>query len=207
MRSKYFTITLAVLLASLALPAFAGKAGSGGTPLTASFAGKGGYGVSGDPLYTNAETSTLGCYFGVSNTHAILGTYNTGRTLRFQFGADATDALSNAVSLPSLFDAEVDFDGINQWGSFLNMGIGTTAGMKVYLQFYYGRETYELEYGQLAARRLSATQWILTTDYLEYAANAGVFQSSSARLNVIRRNRRTFFGNVSMPITFTVTLK
>jgi hypothetical protein len=202
MRSKYFTITLAILLASMALPAFAGKGGSGGIPAVASFGSRGGAGVTGDDNYTNAVPGTLGCYLGVNSTHAILGTYNTGRTLHFEF--DPTNVAFQKSGLPASFDAEVDFDGINQWGGFTNMGIGTTAGMHVYLQFYVGGNTYELDYPQLAAYRMNATQWLLTTEWFEYTPIA---QSSSATLNVFRRRSRTTMGQVSMPITFTMTLK
>jgi hypothetical protein len=202
MRSKYFSALLAILTVTLALPALAGKAGNGGIPTVSSFQSRGGAGVTGDPSYSNGETSTLGSYFGVNGTHAILGTYNTSRTLHFEF--DTNNVAWQKSGLPASFDANVDFDGINQWGAFTSQGNGSTAGMKVYLQFYWNNNTYQLEYGQLASYRMNSTQWLLTTEWFEYTPIA---QSSSAILSVFRRNRQTTFGGVSMPITFTMTLK
>jgi hypothetical protein len=137
-----------------------------------------------------------------------LVTYNKGRTFHFSFDPDSP-ALA-AAGLPSELDAEVDFFGINQWGRFREMANGTTARVVADLEFHCcgpSPTTYELEYSSLCVTRVDDFTWIVSSDFSHIQGNPGFDASPVASLNIIRRNKQTPYGLVSMPIRFTVTLQ
>jgi hypothetical protein len=49
--------------------------------------------------------------------------------------------------------------------------------------------------------------WIVSSDFSHIQGNPGFDASPVASLNIIRRNKQTPYGLVSMPIRFTVTLQ
>jgi hypothetical protein len=203
MRSRLLTAAT-VVLCFASVPLFAAKA----TPLVASFLAHGGTtGVSDDgvPTYNNGA-SGVQCYFGVNGRDVDLVTYNTPRTLHFDFDASSAAFQASGITQSS-FNAEVDIFGINYFGPYRTMAVGTTAQVQMDLEFYVGRITYELDYSSLAAYRVSETEWLITSDASDIDGFPGFSASPTASLNVIRRKSVTKFGNVTMPIRFMVTIK
>ena len=202
----------------VALSLVAGIAWSKGKPgnattLNAVMSTSGSTGVfdDGDPNYNNG-TDAVQVYFGVGGKDLDLVTYDTGRTMEFVFDQSSPVVLSaQAAGLPvGDFNAEMDFFGINYFGRYRDMGIGTTAQVQADLEFHIGGPnptTFELEYPSLAVMRLSATEWLVTTDPADIPGDPGFQASSSALLNMIRRRKQTTYGTVSMPIRFTVTIQ
>lgn len=198
-----------VLVVAMAVPAFGAK----GTPLVATFqplTTATGVTHDGNPVYTHGVDSVQ-CYFGVAGKDVDLVTYNTPRSLLFVF--DPSNAAFQASGITtyngglSTFNAENDLFGINYWGPYQNMTIGTTAQVQMDLEFYVGRITYEIDYSSLAVMRLSADTWLVTSDPNDIPGFPGFTASSTGSLNVIRRKSVTKFGPVSMPIRFEVKLK
>jgi len=202
----------------VALSLVAGIAWSKGKPgnattLNAVMSTSGSTGVfdDGDPNYNNG-TDAVQVYFGVGGKDLDLVTYDTGRTMEFVFDQSSPVVQSaQAAGLPvGDFTAEMDFFGINYFGRYRDMGIGTTAQVQADLEFHIGGPnptTFELEYPSLAVMRLSATEWLVTTDPADIPGDPGFQASSSALLNMIRRRKQTTYGTVSMPIRFTVTIQ
>jgi len=202
----------------VALSLVAGIAWSKGKPgnattLNAVMSTSGSTGVfdDGDPNYNNG-TDAVQVYFGVGGKDLDLVTYDTGRTMEFVFDQSSPVVQSaQAAGLPvGDFNAEMDFFGINYFGRYRDMGIGTTAQVQADLEFHIGGPnptTFELEYPSLAVMRLSATEWLVTTDPADIPGDPGFQASSSALLNMIRRRKQTTYGTVSMPIRFTVTIQ
>lgn len=204
MRSRLLTGALVVLCSVVSVPIFAAKA----TPLVASFLSHGGTtGVSDDgvPTYSDGAAGVQ-CYFGVNGKDVDLVTYNTPRTLHFDFDPASPALLASGITQSS-FNAESDLFGINYFGPYRTMGVGTTAQVQMDLEFYVGRITYELDYSALAAYRISETQWLITSEASDLPGYPGFSPSSTSSLNVIRRKSVTKFGAVTMPIRFTVTIK
>jgi hypothetical protein len=189
-----------VLLAVTA--AFAGK----GIPLAATFLPQSSYGVSSDanPIYSNG-VNRVQVYLTSGGGTVDLITYGTGRKLTFAF--DPSSSAWEASGLPQLSQAEVDLYGINFYGPFSSMGIGTTALLKTSLQFKSGGSTYELAYPSLAVKRKSADTWLITSDRSDIGYDPGFDASDSADLGVFRKRSRADFGTVNMPIHFEVQLK
>ena len=129
----------------------------------------------------------------------------TGRKLTFAF--DPSSSAFQASGLPQNSQAEVDLYGINFYGPFSSMGVGTTALLKTSLQFKSGGSTYELAYPALAVKRTAADTWLITSSEAEVGGNPGFDISDAADLGVFRKRSRADFGTVSMPIHFYVTLK
>lgn len=207
-RSRLVSVLTLVCLALLtATLATAAKKGSGSaTPLTATWSTPAGFGVhdDGNPVYDHG-TSGVQCYFGVNGRDANLVTYNTPRRLQFSFDSSST-AWQNS-GLAQDFLAEVDLFGINYFGPYRTMGVGTTAQVQMDLEFKVGRLTYELDYPSLAAMRLSETEWLITSDPADIPGFPGFTVSDLASLNVIRRRSQETFGAVNMPIRFVVVMK
>ena len=168
----------------------------------------------GDVNYNNGA-SGVQVYFGVGGKDLDLVTYNTGRTMEFVFDQSSPVVQSaQAAGLPvGNFTAEMDFFGINYWGRYRDMTIGTTAQVQADLEFHIGGPsptTFELEYPSLAAKRISETQWVVTSDKDDAifgGGNPGFDASPTALLNIVRRRKQTSYGTVSMPIRFTVTVQ
>jgi hypothetical protein len=191
----------AVLLASATL-VFA----LSGVPLRTMWMNPDNYGVGSDAnvFYENG-VSKVQNYFGTGGGNVVLVTYSTGRKLTFQF--DPTSASWQASHLPQTVAAEVDLYGINFYGPFQSMAVGTTAQLQTTLQFKVGGNTYELWYPSLAAMRTGTNTWLITSDPNDIPGFPGFTASSSANLSVFRKRSRTTFGSVSMPIRFEVNLK
>jgi hypothetical protein len=194
-------------LFGLATYAYAARA----TPLVATFLDNltfTGAGVSddGNPVYTDGSGGVR-CYFGVNGRDVDLVTYNSGRTLNFTF--DPNSPGFKASGLPASFNAESDLFGINYFGPYRTMGVGTTAQVQMDLEFHVGSppQTFELDYSSLAVKRLTSTTWLVTSNQSDIGGNPGFTASDLARLNGIRRKTVTAFGAVNMPIRFEVTLK
>ena len=161
-----------------------------------------GAGVSedGSAFYSNGADG-IRCYFGVKGKNVVLITYNTPRRLHLKF--DPASLAWQRTGLPAEFNAEVDLYGVNFYGPFMSMGDGTTAQVQTSLQFRYGGNTYELAYPALAAYRTGNT-WLLTSNPADIPGYPGFWASDQASINLLRRNRRTNFGAVNMPVRFQV---
>jgi hypothetical protein len=167
-----------------------------------------GTGVYGDGSIYNHTKDGVQAYFGVGGKDVDLVTYDSGRMMHFSF--DPSSPALAASGLPSELDSEVDFFGINQWGRFREMANGTTARVVADLEFHCcgpSPTTYELEYSSLCVTRVDDFTWIVSSDFSHIQGNPGFDASPVASLNIIRRNRQTSYGLVSMPIRFTVTLQ
>lgn len=202
-RRRPISILVLVCLAFLAAMAYAAKS----TPLVATFTPIIGVGVShdGDAVYEHG-LQKVQCYFGVNGRDANLVTYNSPRRLQFTF--DAGSPAFQASGLPSPnFTAQVDLFGINYYGPYRTMEVGTTAQVQLDLEFKVGNLTYELDYPSLAAMRTSQTTWLITSDPVDIPGDPGFQASDLASLNVIRRRSVEKFGAVNLPIRFEVELK
>ncbi len=212
-RNVLLPIVGLVALSLLAGMAWAkGKPGSA-TTLNAVLQTPGSQGVFPDSSanYNNGD-SGVQVYFGVGGKDLDLVTYDTGRTMRFEFDQSSPVVLAaQAAGLPAgSFNAEMDFFGINYFGRYREMGVGTTAQVQADLEFHIGGPnptTFELEYPSLAVMRLSETEWLVTTNPADIPGFPGFNASSSALLNIIRRRKQTSYGVVSMPLRFTVTVQ
>ncbi len=207
MNRKFLVLALVGLLA-VSIVAGAVWAKGGATPLVAIWttASSTGFGVfdDGNNRYENG-IGKVQCYFGVSGKDVDVVTYNSGRKLHFKF--DPNNSALQSSGLSADFLAESDLFGINYFGRYRDMGIGTTAQVQADLEFYVGRITYELDYPSLAVMRISENTWRITSDPLDIPGNPGFTPSDEADLNVIRRRSQESFGQVNMPIRFEVTIK
>jgi hypothetical protein len=217
MKRFHFAATSVVALA-LFLALSPGVFAAGAIPLTCNWEPTyaGGRGVFGDGVAGTGEykhgTEGVQCYFGVNARDVDMVTYNTGRTLRFVFDvAGRTDLANDLADLPDTLDAEVDLFGVNHWGRFVDMGIGTTAQIQMDLEFHDptspSPRTFELDYSALAVRRLDSETWLITSQPNDPEVPfSPVNQSPIAKLNEVRRRGSIPYGEVVMPIRFKVTL-
>jgi len=194
------------LLVVILLAATSVFAGQGGAPTVTTLTAKDlapGSGVSGDAvaIYSNA-VGKVQSYLGAGGGNIDVVTYSTGRTFHFAIPAGS---VLNASGLPAQFDAEVDFYGVNYFGTYLSMGVGTTAQVHGVLQFHRNGLTYQLDYPALAVVRNDASSWGVTSGPLGY--DPGFTASSNATLSLVRKKGNLDYGVVSMPIVFTVALK
>lgn len=201
---RRLTLGLAVVLCAVTV-LFAAT----GTPLVATFLpnlSTSGYGVSddGNPTYANG-VNRVKVYFGGNGGNVDLFSYNTGRKLTFTF--DPASGSWQSSGLAQTLQAEVDLYGVNFYGPFSSMGVGTTAQVQTSLQFKANNSTYELAYPALAAKRLTSTTWLVTSDPADIGGDPGFAASDAADLGAFRKRSRVDFGEVSMPIRFQVTLK
>jgi hypothetical protein len=193
-----------VLILSVVTLAWAARS----TALSADFLPTGTtYGVSddGDSFYTNGIQGVK-CYFGVNNQNANLVTYSTGRKLEFRFDPAAPAAITAGLTTSSPVAAEVDFYGINYYGQFQSMDIGTTAQVKGSLQFKANNTTYELAYPALAVMRTSSSTWLITTNPSDIPGFPGFNASDAAQLSSFRKRSQTVYGGVNMPLRFELTI-
>ncbi len=203
-RRPIAVLILLAVLSTLAAVAFAASA----IPLTATFQSNEsttGFGVSDDGNATYANgVGGVQCYFGVNRSDVVLVTYNTPRKLHFVFDRNTT-AFKNSGLPSSDFFATVDVFGVNYYGAFPSMKVGTTAQVQLEIEFYVGSLTYQLLYQSVAAMRTSSTTWLITTDPDDIPGFPGFTASNQAALSVIRRHSQTTFGAVNMPVRFEVT--
>ena len=194
------------------------------TPLNATvspnflYNGAGDFGVFGDGLgpYLNGFDG-VSCSFGVNGTTAILFTYNSPtRGLRFKF--NPASAVFQVSGLPAAdFQAQVDLDGINNYGQYYgtsrkNMPVGWTT-VHLYIQFYQvdqttgQNSTYQLDYRYAMVYKASANgPWTISTNPAFFGgALPGV--SEDPMLSVFRRRKRVDLGTVHMPIELTLNLQ
>lgn len=147
-------------------------------------------------------------YFGVGGKDVDLVTYNTPRKLHYTFDPASTAFANSGIGAthPSGdFLAVSDLFGINYFGRYRDMGVGTTAQVQADLEFYVGNVTYELDYASLAVFRESQNTWLITTRAADIPGFPGFEASPVAKLNVIRRRSVTSFGTVTMPMRFRVS--
>ena len=199
MRRKFIAVAVALATATLLFAAT-------GTPLRTMWLNPYTYGVGSDAnvFYENGVNKVKN-YFGSGGGNVVLVTYSTGRKLTFEF--DPTSAVWQSSGLPQTLAAEVDLYGINFYGPFQAMAVGSTAQLQTTLQFKVGGNTYELWYPALAAMRTGSNTWLITSDPNDIPGYPGFTASANANLSVFRRRSRTAFGSVSMPIRFEVNLK
>ena len=195
--------SLALCLATLAWAARS-------TPLAANFLpnfSTTGFGVSddGNAAYVNG-IQAVKCYFGVNNQNANLVTYSTGRKLVFKLDPASPAAVASGLPTGVPVAAEVDFYGINYYGQFQSMGLGTTAQLKASLQFKANNTTYDLTYQSLAVKRTSASTWLITSDPNDIGGFPGFNATDQAELSSFRKRTKIAYGAVNMPIRFEVTL-
>lgn len=157
----------------------------------------------GNNAYLNGA-SGVQSYLGAGGNNVNLVTYATGRRLRFTFESSST-AWRNS-GLPQSFLAEVTAYGVNYYGTYVSMGVGTTAQVALTIQFKYGGQTYELSWASLAAFHDTATSWAVTWTTQDYPGYPGFYPSNQATLSKVRNRSRTKFGVVNMPIRFSVQL-
>ena len=210
MNSRRLLPLLALLvLGAFATLGFAKKpGGGGGTPNTISTVATVSdqtVGVSGDGSTYVDGVGGVQCYISVSKNDADLVTYNTGRTLHFEF--DSSSVAWQNSGLPQSLDAEIDFFAINYYGNYDSMGVGTTAQVQMDLEFKVGRLTYELDYQSLAVMRTATDTWLITSDPADIPGNPGFTASDQAALNVIRRRAQATYGAVNMPLRVQMTVK
>lgn len=183
-----------------------------------------GPGVYGDGLTNNGDANYddsnskrgVRCYFGVNGKDLDMVTYDTGRKLHLVFPAGQGIPLSDGSTMDDLV-AEFDLFGINYYGPFRTMGVGTTALLQVDLEFHFpdgpNPLTYELEYRALAVERISEGAWVVTSNPIEICGaevctGLGFTPSPLANLNTVRRKSiETIRENVFMPIRFVVKLQ
>jgi hypothetical protein len=212
---RAFLATFLLVFVSLAGTSAFAKGGpnsgttSNGTPMTADFSTNllsfsNGVFDDGNPLYEDG-LSQVQCYIGVSGKDFDMVTYNTPRTLHYVF--DTSSAAWKLSGIPSDFPAVSDFYGVNYYGRYVEMGVGTTAQVHGVLQFYVGKITYELDYQSLAVMRTSQTTWLITSNPGDIPGYPGFYASDQAALNVIRRKSQDSYGTVNMPIRFEVNVK
>jgi hypothetical protein len=177
-------------------------------PLSSMFDLVGDVGVTyhGSPFYQHAEERRLSNQFSVNGRNVVLHTYNTTRMLQFAFDSGTAAWGRSGLSQPN-FATQVNLYGVNYYGQFVSMGVGTTAQLKTTIEFYQGGNTYYLEYPQLAVKRLSSNTWMITSDPGHIGGFPGFWASSEADFGVFRRKARDSFGAVSMPIKFDVTIQ
>ncbi len=216
--TRKFAVSLLVVGLALTLvgTGYAAKRGSA-TKLIATYLDNfSAFGVQddGNSVYSHG-VGFVEAYFGVGGKDVDIVTYPTltqdpVRKLRFTFDPASTAFLSSGIAATHPtgdFTAISDLFGINYWGRYRDMGVGTTAQVQADLEFYVGDVTYELDYASLAVMRTSETTWLFTTDPLDIPGNPGFQASPVAKLNVIRRRKVTSFGTVNMPMRFEVAIQ
>ncbi|HET7711279.1 MAG TPA: hypothetical protein VFL80_05065 [Thermoanaerobaculia bacterium] len=168
-----------------------------------------GDGSDGRGTYANGSVERLECSFSVNRGVVNFVTYQTPRQLRFNLESVATLLRADGANVQNSFLANVDLFGINYFGKFENMQEGSTARIQADLEFYVGRTTYELDYANIAVKRLPGNTWLFTTDSADIGTpciGTDFCISDEATLNVIRRKSQNTLGVVHAPIRFTVTL-
>ena len=143
-------------------------------------------------------------YMGAGGNNVNLVTYGTGRRLHFVFDA-ASPAWQNS-GLPQNFMAEITSFGVNYFGAYSTMGVGTTAQVALTIQFKYNGVTYELAWASVAGYRQTATTWLITWNALDIPGYPGFAPSDQATLSRLRNNSRTKYGVVGMPVRYSVQL-
>ena len=186
------------LVAAIAIAAFS----KGSTiPLIASFGPVTGPGVNG-VTYVNNPAGNVNVYLS-SNQTLVVMTYNSGQTITLNF--DTSSPAWQASGLPSTVAAEFDLNGINYYGTFTGITVGNVAQLKTDLMLHYNGSTWDLVYPSLAVQRTSDTTWLISSEQTDIPYPA--IASSSASLQVARKRSNTNYGNVNMPIHFTITLQ
>ena len=217
MTLRRIALAMFVLLCSAAM-LFAAKAKiiptvSDFAPLNANL----GTGISGDNIVSNDWNGASAALYsnGVNGVQSYLGaggkdvdvvTYSTGRTLHFSFAnGDIAAWGPKGANLPQSFDAEADFYGVNFYGPYESMTVGTTAQIHGVLQFHYNGLTYQLDYAALAGERTASNVWLITSDGAPIYAP--FVTTPAATLSVERAHGQTTFGSVTAPIQFQVKLQ
>jgi hypothetical protein len=167
-------------------------------------------GVTGDgsPSYVDGQEGVKS-YFGVFGKDVNLLTYDTARKLHFTF--DPSSSAFRASGIGPLGGADLmgttTLYGLNFWGRYRDMGSGTTAQVRLELEFYVNGAFYQLQYDSLAVYRKGANTWLLTSDPADIPGNPGFLASPAAQLGAVKNRVVSGFGTVNMPIRFEVTLR
>lgn len=141
-------------------------------------------------------------YMGAGGNNVNLVTYGTGRRLHFVFSSASTPWRNSG--LPQDFTAEITSFGVNYFGGYSTMGVGTTAQVALTIQFKYGNVTYELTWASVAGYHDTATSWLITWRSLDLPGYPGFSPSDQATLSRLRHNSRTTYGVVNMPVRYSV---
>jgi hypothetical protein len=203
MRRRLLAVVLVLL--TLSLVALAGSKGTAtNTFLQPNLSLTGaGVGDDGNNAYLNGAGGVQS-YLGAGGNNVNLVTYGTGRKLHFVFDA-ASPAWRNS-GLPQDFTAEVTSFGVNYFGTYVSMNVGTTAQVALTIQFKVNNVTYELAWASVAGYHDTATSWLITWNALDLPGYPGFSTSSQATLSRVRNNTRTKYGVVDMPVRFSVQL-
>ncbi|HTK95917.1 MAG TPA: hypothetical protein VL382_09790 [Terriglobales bacterium] len=164
-----------------------------------------GAGVSddGNNAYLNG-VSGVQSYLGAGGNNVNLVTYSTGRKLHFVF--DSSSPAWRNSGLPQNFTAEITSFGVNYFGGYVTMGVGTTAQVALTIQFKVNNVTYELAWASVAGYHDTATSWLITWSALDLPGYPGFSPSNQATLSRLRNNTRAKYGVVNMPVRFSVQL-
>jgi|GEM_PF-3631902 len=191
-----------LFLAMAALPAVAQKGASTNTFWQPTLAlNSAGVTADGNNAYLNG-VGGVQSYLGAGGKNVNLVTYGTGRRLHFVFNS-ASIPWQNS-GLPQDFTAEVVAFGVNYFGPYSTMGVGTTAQVALTIQFIYNGVTYELAWASVAGYHDTATSWLITWRALDIPGYPGFSPSDQATLSRLRHNSRTTYGVVNMPVRFSV---
>ncbi len=153
-------------------------------------------------VYKN-RTDGVQCNFDVKGQGVELVTYGTQRGLRFKFGS--TSSAWRASGLKPSFLAAVGLYGVNYFGKYVDMAVGTTAQVKVSIQFSQNNVAYDLTYPSIAVMRVSPSLWLFTSDREDIPGNPGFNASDQAAISVLEKRGQRLFGAVHMPIRFEMT--
>jgi hypothetical protein len=203
MRRRLLVLTLVLL--SLTLVALAGSKGTATNTFLQPNLTLTGAGVSDDG--NNAYLNGVGgvqSYLGAGGNNVNLVTYSTGRKLHFVF--DASSPAWHNSGLPQDFTAEITSFGVNYFGTYVSMATGTTAQVALTIQFKYNNVTYELAWASVAGYHDTATSWLVTWTATDLPGYPGFAPSDQASLSRLRKNTRTTYGAVNMPVRFSVQL-
>jgi hypothetical protein len=165
-------------------------------------------GVFSDSLGTNYYDGIDGVqfYFGVNGRNVNLITYDTPRELDLKFDTGSTAWVNS--KLPAEVVSTVTLFGVNYFGQFEAMAVGSTAQLQMDIEFKNGSSplTYEVTYASIAAMRESESTWLITSASSDIPGDPGFTASDQAVLSAIKKHSQTVYGTVSMPVRFEVTL-
>jgi hypothetical protein len=202
-------LPLAVLVAVSALATFTYAGGA--IPLVANFStslitpdGSGVFGDNADPYYPDG-VGGVKCYLGVGGKNVVLVTYDTDPVRTLRFVPDGSPAWSEAGLTQPYYDAKVDLYVARYSGALAKMANGSYAQVHATLQFYVGRNTYELVYQSLGAYREDDNTWLISSDRAQFLGQSFT-PCDQAALKVFRRKSPVGYGAVNMPIRFEVTI-
>lgn len=168
-----------------------------------------GTGVFGDSfgVYANG-VDQVQCFFGKDNANAVLFTYNSTsppRTLTLTF--NPSSAAWQASGLKNSFSTTVDFYLPSNSISYTSIKVGSTIQVRAHLDFFVGSTTFRLHYPSLAAQRMSANTWLISSDQADNTNPTAFYASPVSTLQTYRGGSQQVFGTVEMPVRFELVLQ